>query len=238
MSCSLQIHLIFIAMAIFSSIADTSSIQTASKSRSFTKIYAFGDSFTDTGNTKSFTTESTLQFASKPPYGTTFFHHPTDRFSDGRLVIDFLAEKLSLPYLPPFLEEDANKIHGVNFAVAGATAIELEFFLRNDVPLLFIPKSLRDQLDWFVDFLDSQGCVNSSKTPQQCKVVFEDALIWVGEIGVNDYAYTRTTTVPDETIRDLTIKRVTEFLQVTLVFSLTFPSLLLLILFFFPCRTP
>lgn len=44
--------------------------------------------------------------------------------------------------------------------------------------------------------------------------MFDDALIWVGEIGVNDYACTRATTVPDETNRDLTIKRVTGFLQV------------------------
>lgn len=212
MSCSLQLYLI--TLTILASFAHTFSIKTVPKPRPFTKIYAFGDSFTDTGNTESFTTFGAFQFASNPPYGTTFFHHPTDRYSDGRLVIDFLAEKLSLPYLPPYLDENADRTHGVNFAVAGATAIDLDFFTRNNVPLLFTPKSLTNQLDWFVNFLEGQGCRNLSTTPQQCKAVFDEALIWIGEIGINDYAYTRDTTVSDDIIRDLATSSVNEFLQV------------------------
>ncbi|KAL8123351.1 hypothetical protein AgCh_011352 [Apium graveolens] len=214
MSCSLQVLLI--TLTILASFTHTFSIKTIPKPRPFTKIYAFGDSFTDTGNTRSFTTSDAFQFASNPPYGTTFFHHPTDRYSDGRLVIDFLAEKLSLPYLPPYLDKFADKTHGVNFAVAGATAIDVEFFLRNDVPLLFTPKTLKNQLDWFVKFAESQGCRNLSTTLQQCKAVFDEALIWIGEIGVNDYAYTLTTTVSNDIIRDLSITSVTDFLQALL----------------------
>ncbi|MCD7451110.1 hypothetical protein HAX54_009558 [Datura stramonium] len=55
-------------------------------------------------------------------------HHCTDilfhlQYSDGRLVIDFVAESLSLPFLPPYRDPKADKTYGVNFAVAGSTAI-------------------------------------------------------------------------------------------------------------------
>ncbi|WOG99422.1 hypothetical protein DCAR_0518770 [Daucus carota subsp. sativus] len=215
MSRSLQIHLMLLTLALISPFTH-SSTQNLTNPSPFTKIYAFGDSFTDTGNTKSLTTLATFRFASNPPYGNTFFHHPTNRYSDGRLVVDFLAEKLSLPYLPPYLDQDADRSHGVNFAVAGATAIELDFFLKNNVPLFFTPKSLRNQLDWFAEFLGSRGCRNLSTTPQKCGAVFDEALVWVGEIGVNDYAYSLTSTVPDDIIRNLTIDRVTRFLQALL----------------------
>ncbi|TYG90847.1 hypothetical protein ES288_A12G215400v1 [Gossypium darwinii] len=46
-----------------------------------------------------------------------------------------------------------------------------------------------------------------------CKEAFDDALFWVGEIGVNDYAYTLGSTVSGDTIRKLAINSFTEFLQ-------------------------
>lgn len=180
----------------------------------FKRIYAFGDSYTDTGNTHSATGPASFTYVSNPPYGRTFFHHPTNRYSDGRLVIDFVAEKLSLPYLPPYLNTRADKSNGVNFAVAGSTAIEHKFFIKNNVTLNITPQSLQTELYWFSKFLKNQGCINSTTTPQQCKTVFDDTLIWVGEIGANDYAYTVGSSIKEETIQNLAIKRVTNFLQV------------------------
>lgn len=53
-------------------------------------IYVFGDSIFDAGNNH-YNKYSAAQ-ADFPPYGSTFFHRPTGRFTDGRTVADFLCE--------------------------------------------------------------------------------------------------------------------------------------------------
>jgi len=57
---------------------------------SFPAVYAFGDSLTDTGNAIAAFPE---KFASSElsPYGDQFPHHPADRYSDGKLFVDFLG---------------------------------------------------------------------------------------------------------------------------------------------------
>ncbi|KAK4845904.1 hypothetical protein QYF36_010451 [Acer negundo] len=63
----------------------------------FPAIYNFGDSNSDTGG---------ISAAFDPiqaPYGEGFFHKPAGRDSDGRLIIDFIAERLKLPYLSAYL---------------------------------------------------------------------------------------------------------------------------------------
>ncbi|KAK6127725.1 hypothetical protein DH2020_038531 [Rehmannia glutinosa] len=112
----------------------------------FKKIYAFGDSYTDTGNTRTSTGPTAFNYVSNHPYGVTFFHHPTNRYSDGRIVIDFVAEALSLPLLPPYRNPKADQSHGVDFAVGGATAIRHGFFLKNNVTFNLVPQSLQTQL--------------------------------------------------------------------------------------------
>lgn len=61
-----------------------------------TALFIFGDSFLDAGNNNYINT-STLDQANFPPYGQTFFGLPTGRFSDGRLISDFIGEKI-LPF--------------------------------------------------------------------------------------------------------------------------------------------
>jgi hypothetical protein len=56
-------------------------------------LFAFGASASDTGTVEvafpfTYTAQMTL------PYGETFFHHPANRYSDGRLIIDFYGKLL------------------------------------------------------------------------------------------------------------------------------------------------
>ncbi|GMN58538.1 hypothetical protein TIFTF001_027644 [Ficus carica] len=182
----------------------------------FKKIYAFGDSFTDTGNTRSVSGPSGFGHVSNPPYGITFFHRPTNRYSDGRLVIDFVANSLALPFLPPYKSVTGNSPHGVNFAVAGSTAIEHDFFVKNNLSLDITPQSIQTQLLWLNKYLESNlGC--KSTPDSRCKAAeFDDSLFWVGEIGVNDYAYTVGSNVPQDTIRGLAMRSYTGFLTALL----------------------
>ncbi|XP_052183032.1 GDSL esterase/lipase 5-like [Diospyros lotus] len=88
-------------------------------------FFIFGDSYFDAGNNNYINT-STLDQANFLPYGETFFHFPTGRFSDGRLISDFIAEQAGLPLVPPFLQPGAEENcygNGVNFASAGAGAL-------------------------------------------------------------------------------------------------------------------
>ncbi|KAH7528288.1 hypothetical protein FEM48_Zijuj05G0056700 [Ziziphus jujuba var. spinosa] len=214
-SFSSQISLITTITAFFilSTLCSASPTTTKLQPHPFKRIYAFGDSFTDTGNTKSVNGPSGFGHVSNPPYGSTFFHHPTNRYSDGRLVIDFVAQSLNLPFLPPYLKQK-NASQGVNFAVAGSTAINHQFFVKHNLTLDITPQSIQTQLLWFNEFLESLGC---SATETECKAAdFEDSLFWVGEIGVNDYAYTVGSSIPDDMIRMLAISSFTGFLQALL----------------------
>ncbi|KAL6568034.1 hypothetical protein OROHE_003718 [Orobanche hederae] len=222
MATSLKFHILVTILLILSSPipslvhAEETADSHRPSPKPFKTVYAFGDSYTDTGNTHSNTGPSGFMFVSDPPYGSTFFHRPTNRYSDGRLVIDFVARALSLPFLPPFLGKNADCRRGVNFAVAGSTAIAHSFFVKNNMTLNITPQSLQTQLGWFNKFLRGKGCHNESTTPRECEGVFGDALIWVGEIGANDYAYSIGSSVPTKTIQQLAINSVNGFLQALL----------------------
>lgn len=211
---------IFLLFSLISSSSTSPPDRTSQISRRppppFKKIYAFGDSFTDTGNTASITGPNGFTHVSNLPYGKTYFHHPTNRYSDGRLVIDFIAQSLSLPFLPPYLKKDADTSHGINYAVAGSTAIRHSFFVKNNLTLDITPQSLQTQLNWFQKTeVEAKGCKGATVTPNECKAVFGDALIWVGEIGANDYAYTvGSSVVSTKTIQQLGLRSVTGFLEV------------------------
>lgn len=60
-------------------------------------IITFGDSIFDAGNNH-FNNNCTAQ-ADFPPYGSSFFHHPTGRFTNGRTVADFICEFIIYLYL-------------------------------------------------------------------------------------------------------------------------------------------
>lgn len=60
-----------------------------------TALFVFGDSFLDVGNNNYINT-TTLDQANFWPYGEAYFRYPTGRFSDGRLVPDFIGTFSSL----------------------------------------------------------------------------------------------------------------------------------------------
>ena len=62
--------------------------------------FVFGDSLLDVG-TNNYFPNATAK-ANFPPYGETFFHKPTGRFSDGRNMGDFVG-KMPWPFIlrPP-----------------------------------------------------------------------------------------------------------------------------------------
>ncbi|KAK2968121.1 hypothetical protein RJ640_028026 [Escallonia rubra] len=94
-------------------------------------IYNFGDSNSDTGGI------SAAFYPAGEPYGETFFRRPAGRASDGRLIIDFIAERLGLPYLSAYLDSiHTNFTHGANFATGGSTIRRQNesWFLHNVSP--------------------------------------------------------------------------------------------------------
>jgi hypothetical protein len=82
-------HIVVLSLHIFLLL---SGITYATQSK-YTSIFSFGDSYSDTGNIIIIDSPGTPDlWINKPPYGMTFFGHPTGRISDGRLIIDFLGE--------------------------------------------------------------------------------------------------------------------------------------------------
>lgn len=65
----------------------------AKSSPSLPAIFTFGDSIFDAGNNH-FNKNCTAQ-ADFPPYGSSFFHQPTGRFTNGRTVADFICNYIS-----------------------------------------------------------------------------------------------------------------------------------------------
>lgn len=63
-----------------------------------TAFFIFGDSYFDVGNNNYINT-STLDQANFWPYGQSYFKSPTGRFSDDRLISDFIGRQLFLIHL-------------------------------------------------------------------------------------------------------------------------------------------
>ncbi|XP_048574848.1 GDSL esterase/lipase At5g45910-like [Triticum urartu] len=96
------------------------------------------------------------------------------------------AEQFGLPLLRASLLNSSDDVSkGVNFAVGGATVIDVDFYERNKlVPFKLINNSLNVQLGWFEE-LKPTIC-NKTVARREC---LKKALFFVGEFGVNDYNF-------------------------------------------------
>lgn len=147
----------------------------------FPAIFNFGDSNSDTGGLSA-------AFGQAPfPNGQTFFHHPAGRYSDGRLIIDFIAESLELPYLSAYLNSvGSNFSHGANFATAGSTIRPQNTTMHQSG---YSPISLDIQLVQYSDFYKrsqeyhNQGGMFETLLP---KADYFSKALYTFDIGQND----------------------------------------------------
>ncbi|CAJ2674466.1 esterase-like isoform X2 [Trifolium pratense] len=152
----------------------------ATKGCDFPAIFNFGASNADTGGLAA-------AFQALPlPYGETYFHRSTGRFSDGRIILDFIAQSFGLPYLNSYLNSlGSNFTHGANFATAGSTIKIPNSIIPHG---MFSPFSLTIQYIQFKDFIPktkfirNQG-IFATLTPKED--YFSKAL-YTFDIGQND----------------------------------------------------
>ncbi|XP_024364886.2 GDSL esterase/lipase At5g08460 [Physcomitrium patens] len=99
----------------------SATLTTAGKAPLVPALFIFGDSLADPGNNNHLIS---LAKSNHPPYGRQFdTHMATGRFTNGRTAVDFLAEELGLPLVPPFLDSSTKGqklLQGVNYASAGS----------------------------------------------------------------------------------------------------------------------
>jgi phospholipase/lecithinase/hemolysin len=87
-------HLQLVVAALLAFLATTASASAPAKSNmssssSCRRLFSFGDSLIDTGNFIHYS--KAPGSVSRSPYGETFFGRPTGRWSDGRLIVDFIG---------------------------------------------------------------------------------------------------------------------------------------------------
>ncbi|XP_020228086.1 GDSL esterase/lipase 1 [Cajanus cajan] len=138
-------------------------------------LFVFGDSLFDPGNNQ-YLKSSNREASTKWPYGETYFNHPTGRFSDGRIVPDFIAQFANLTILPPYLQHGARQfIDGVNFASAGARVLA-----HNDLKGVI---NLPTQLGYFKTLVKS---LEQKLGDQKTQRVLNSA-VYLFSMGGNDY---------------------------------------------------
>ncbi|KAK1642707.1 hypothetical protein QYE76_060512 [Lolium multiflorum] len=161
----------------------------------YDRVFSFGDSLTDTGNSAILPATAGGPFTN-PPYGETYFKRPNGRASDGRLVIDFIVESLRLPQPEPYLAGSTadDFRHGVNFAVGGATALDMDFLQSKGITS-FVPVFLSNQTTWFNGVLQ---LLASARNKQRS--LMASSLFHFGEIGFNDYSFALLNVLSNDTV--------------------------------------
>ncbi|XWS54491.1 hypothetical protein CRYUN_Cryun10bG0094200 [Craigia yunnanensis] len=163
-------------------------------------LFIFGDSLFDPGNNNYINTTFDFQ-ANFWPYGETFFKYPTGRFSDGRLIPDFIAQFAGLPIIPTYLQPGNHKFtNGVNFASGGAGALveshqgkvvdletQIKYFKK-------VEKSLRQEIG-----------------DAEAKKLLSRAVYFIS-IGGNDYL-TRNSSASDEEFASMVLGNLTVALK-------------------------
>ncbi|XP_019187160.1 PREDICTED: GDSL esterase/lipase At5g03610-like [Ipomoea nil] len=111
-----------------------------------TKLFVFGDSYSDTGNFR----KSEI-FSWRQPYGITFPGKPFGRFSDGRVLPDYIASFLGVKSPTPFrwmkYAYKRRLQYGMNFAF-GASGVFDTTFLPGGL-------NMTTQIEFFQSVIDA-----------------------------------------------------------------------------------
>lgn len=106
-----------------------------------TKLFVFGDSYADTGNI-----QKSVGSSWKQPYGITFPGKPAGRFSDGRVLTDYVAKfyGIKTPIAYRWIKYAGNRLrYGVNFAYGGTGVFDT----------LVLEPNMTTQIDFFEKLL-------------------------------------------------------------------------------------
>ncbi|KAB8109746.1 hypothetical protein EE612_046167 [Oryza sativa] len=141
-------------------------------------IIVFGDSTVDAGNNNYILTVAKGNF---PPYGRDFDGGvATGRFSNGRLVTDFVSEALGLPSSVPAYLDSTYTIDqlatGVSFASGGTGLDSLTARVVSVIPL-------SQQLEYFKEYIEK---LKQAKGEDVANEIITEAL-YVFSIGTNDF---------------------------------------------------
>ncbi|CAK9167005.1 unnamed protein product [Ilex paraguariensis] len=115
-----------------------------------TKLFVFGDSYADTGNNKKSEANSW-----KIPYGITFPGKPAGRFSDGRVLTDFIAKFLGMKSPIPYQwrKYGGKKLrNGMNFAYGGTGVFKT----------LSLDPNMTIQIDFFQKLINDSTIYNKT----------------------------------------------------------------------------
>ncbi|XP_004248462.1 GDSL esterase/lipase At5g45960-like isoform X1 [Solanum lycopersicum] len=142
-------------------------------------VFVFGDSTVDSGNNNYINTIAKCDF---PPYGRDFSNHvPTGRFTNGRLVTDYLAWYVGIkdfvpPYLDPSLSLD-ELMTGVSFASGSSGFDPLTAQLVDVI-------TMEKQLEYFKEY---KRKLENSIGKEKTKILISKAAFIISA-GTNDFA--------------------------------------------------
>ncbi|XP_031388180.1 GDSL esterase/lipase At2g30310-like isoform X2 [Punica granatum] len=172
------IILIHLCVIIFIPAGCCGSILTSGKNSKFTAVLVFGDSTVDTGNNNYIVT---VAKGDHPPYGRDFPGHiPTGRFSNGKLVPDFIASFLGIKdTVPPFLEPGLSNKDlktGVAFASGGSGYDDLTTVVSGAIPV-------SQQLKYFKEYIQR---LRNAVGDKDAEKIIAGALVIISA-GTNDF---------------------------------------------------
>ncbi|XP_010271720.1 PREDICTED: GDSL esterase/lipase At5g03610-like isoform X2 [Nelumbo nucifera] len=107
------------------------------------KLFVFGDSYADTGNNPKSVSKSW-----HPPYGITFPGQPSGRWSDGRVLTDYVASFIGIKSPMPYRWikfAPKSLSHGINFAYGGTGVFDT----------LVSQPNMTTQIDFFQQLINS-----------------------------------------------------------------------------------
>lgn len=189
----------------------------------FSSILVFGDSTVDTGNNNYI---RTLAKGNHFPYGKDFpCHVPTGRFSNGKLVPDFIASVLNLKHtVPPFLQpnlSDEDLLTGVSFASGGSGFDDLTTALTGAIPV-------SQQIEYFKLYVGRLKAIIAGE--HEAKQILRDSLVIISA-GTNDFLLnfydisTRKLEFNIDEYQDYVQNRIQRFIKVNMSYLLqTFQS--------------